>query len=978
MNDLNNSGVTHNTQSLKQGVSFNDKKNKNIKTGVETFQNMTDITNQTLKNNTYSNDEKNTNDANMNLNNKTIGDFNTLEKSVSDKTGNYYYRKDKSNPYLNKVISFSNGKLFYVTNQGIAKYISQDIKNKTLGKNGCTSTITKINIPWSSTYLNVGVVIPLSPTLITGSPLKSEQACGNEGNNLYVNSIVTSETSKYEGCYSDDLKHPLMTFIGGTPPEVLNIAASGMSSGIVNGNFTEPKINNNSYTYMNTSSGVPGWSEFYAVLVNSAGAWGYPQPYPKGFQCASLQCYPPWNQVHSISQVVNFDVGDYNLRFYTCGRNCCDGSGQSNPINVFLGNTLIYLNQPKFTWIEIVVPFTIKTAGKQKITFVCANKTYVDRSTAIQGVSIDNLKVIGESYIQVQDGVYDNSFCKQSAIDGGYKYYALQNVNPTTQKGYCAVSNNFVSATMNGPASKIGGVVSLWESKTNISGSIGSLTNRGTLSVVNPSGATIFNTPLSSNTSSDYIGCYVDKSSRAIPLYNGGSQTYNYDTCKDVAIKTSSQYFGLQNANSSGINAQCVTTNSLNSAMKYGQANNCKTISGLTVGSGWSNAMYTSELNNKYILTVEDNGNLTIHKGSNPSDKQELLWESTTGGKSQVANPLFVASKGKYANNWIVGGSTLAAGDFVGSPSGTAYLIMQSDGNLCLYTSLKSTTACLSLKNGTMGGDAGINALYSLDEVGNKSKVTNIMYVDENSSLYSYPSKNVNLTTDFTKMTNYVVTGNAISGSNGSCINSSIDNCKKKCNNNPKCYGFTYFSKDKNGWLKGKGMNPIASSPDMNYETYVKNRGVKEGFVGYTRPVTNISSVKLQNYINSKSNITNKKINSLSGKTLHEDDGMILDTETKMNDLSTTINDVNLSLKNKINNLNNQSLENSSTIPTYSKEYYDIINSQSLKLSNSINNINGIVSDSNIVVIHKSSMYIFWSIITIIMIIILIRIISMR
>ena len=303
---------------------------------------------------------------------------------------------------------------------------------------------------------------------------------------------------------------------------------------------------------------------------------------------------------------------------------------------------------------------------------------------------------------------------------------------------------------------------------------------------------------------------------------------------------------------------------------------------------------------------------------------------------------------------------------------------MQSDGNLCLYTSLKSITACLSLKDGTMGGDAGINALYSLAEVGDKSKVTNIMYVDENSSLYSYPSQNVNLTNNFTKMSNYAVTGNDISGSNGSCINSSVDNCKKKCNNNPDCYGFTYFSKDKNGWLKGKGMNPIASSPDMKYETYVKTRGVKEGFVGYTRPITNISSVKLKKYDNSNYDIKYNNLNSLSGKTLHEDDGIILDTENKINDLSTTINDVNLSLKNKISNLNNQSSENSSTIPTYSKEYYDIINSQSLKLSNSINHINGIVSDSNIVVIHKSSMYIFWSIITIIMIIILIRIISMR
>ena len=566
MNVLNRSVVTHNTQSLKQGVKFNDKKNKGIKVGVETFQNMTDITNQTLRNNTYSNVEKNTNDTNMELKNKTIGEFNTLEQNVSNKTGDYYYRKDKSNPYLNKVIAFPTGELFYVTNQGIAKYISQDIKSDTLGKNGCTSTITTINIPWSSTYLNVGVVIPLSPTLITGSPLKSGQACGNEGANIYVNSIVSSETSKYEGCYADDLKHPLMTFIGGTPPEVINVSASGLSSGIVNGNFAEPIINAGSYTYLNTASGVPGWSEFYAVLVNNAGAWGYPQPYPKGPQCVSIQCYPPWNQVHSISQLVNFDVGDYNLRFYTCGRNCCDGSGQSNPINVFVGDNLIYLNQPKFTWIEIVVPFTIKTSGKQKITFVCASKTYMDRSTAIQGVSIDNLKVIAEHQVFIQDGVYDNAFCKQSAIDGGYKYYALQNVNPSTQKGYCGVSNNYVGATMNGPAKSVGGAFNLWQSGTNIPGSIGSLSNRGTLSVVNPSGATIFNSPTNAEDNA-YVGCYIENTDwwftdkvgnptpgKAMTYAKGncdsnGCNAWAYTTneCKEMAIKGNYRFRAFSN-----------------------------------------------------------------------------------------------------------------------------------------------------------------------------------------------------------------------------------------------------------------------------------------------------------------------------------------------------------------------------------------------------------------------------------------------
>ena len=46
----------------------------------------------------------------------------------------------------------------------------------------------------------------------------------------------------------------------------------------------------------------------------------------------------------------------------------------------------------------------------------------------------------------------------------------------------------------------------------------------------------------------------------------------------------------------------------------------------------------------------------------------------------------FSIVKGKYGKNWIAQGSVLAAGDFIGSNSGSMALIMQSDGNLVLYT----------------------------------------------------------------------------------------------------------------------------------------------------------------------------------------------------------------------------------------------------------------------------------------------------
>ena len=66
--------------------------------------------------------------------------------------------------------------------------------------------------------------------------------------------------------------------------------------------------------------------------------------------------------------------------------------------------------------------------------------------------------------------------------------------------------------------------------------------------------------------------------------------------------------------------------------------------------------------------------------------------------------------------NWVSNGSTFAQGDFIGSTNGQTYLIMQSDGNLVLYTSTTSS------KCGNVGGKntgaQDTNALYQLKNIG--------------------------------------------------------------------------------------------------------------------------------------------------------------------------------------------------------------------------------------------------------------------
>lgn len=182
-----------------------------------------------------------------------------------------------------------------------------------------------ININYSGKDYDVpGKILDTNPSLIVGTPMQSGQSCGNEGTNVYVNSILSSNVEPtYSGCYTDNSSAPSMTFVGGSPP------AQGS---IVNGNFSQPAISNNTYQYITGTSQVPGWN-FNAVLINNSTAWGYPIPYPSGNQCACIQ------KTQEMSQTLDLSVGKYTLTFFAAGRNCCDGSGLSNPIKISLDGT---------------------------------------------------------------------------------------------------------------------------------------------------------------------------------------------------------------------------------------------------------------------------------------------------------------------------------------------------------------------------------------------------------------------------------------------------------------------------------------------------------------------------------------------------------------------------------------------------------------------------------------------------------------
>ena len=128
-----------------------------------------------------------------------------LEKYQSAQTGlmsttNNYLEDSKTNKFAGKNVGFSNGAIGYVSDLGIFKWFQDpDAYNKTAGKNGCPSVASQINDTGTIDYAKTGSVSTSIPSVKNGSAMISGQSCGNEGKNVFVNTMTNKPSSQYMG-----------------------------------------------------------------------------------------------------------------------------------------------------------------------------------------------------------------------------------------------------------------------------------------------------------------------------------------------------------------------------------------------------------------------------------------------------------------------------------------------------------------------------------------------------------------------------------------------------------------------------------------------------------------------------------------------------------------------------------------------------------------------------------------------------------
>lgn len=347
---------------------------------------------------------------------------------------------------------------------------------------------------------------------------------------------------------------------------------------------------------------------------------------------------------------------------------------------------------------------------------------------------------------------YSQQSCAMEAIKGGYKYYGLQNgVNGNSQ---CFAGTDLNQATQYGISTTLNSV-KLWSTNTaNGQRNVAKITRSGTLTVTSPSGQILYTSP---NAPGDCIN--EGKINSIVATYGGNCnwRPLNID-CGGYGPGTYNVPYGNANnlltamARQNPISFNYIAANGFNGdpayccAKKFDYSYKCGNVtkSGrVTAGQNINFNCNTEYEKCVFYLTLQNDGNMCIYRGTDPNNNKGAVWFSMTNGKQQDPNSEWTALKGKSKTNYLSSNMTLNSGEWIGSTNGSLLLYMQSDGNLVLYTS-SPISNCTQGSDGKKYGGGWTNAVYEIAEQGYPALVGKVGYINEDAILSEYPKSMIN------------------------------------------------------------------------------------------------------------------------------------------------------------------------------------------------------------------------------------------
>jgi len=912
---------------------------------------------------------KNTNQTNLNdleqaqqKYNDLIQQYTKIQQKISNSSLGSVNRLSPNNPYLNKTVRFSTGHICYVTNQGVVKWIpSMEIWNST----NVPKKYTDINLPF--TFIE-GATIPTNPPVIVGTPLKMGESIGNEGLNVYASKLINNSSSKYIGCYNDKPPSTNISFVpimNSTNTNGFQSYSSSVYDGNTNGSFgpwtafdknpntfwhsqesssTNYNFNTGIYQGQNSVNGMRG--EFLQINMP-----GVNTPSAQNTIVTQYSITPRLNMLKVRSPNSWYVLGWKNSQWYVVDRQ------QNN--NFISGEPKVY---------------NVSSPGAYSAYILLVDKVGNDNETQDRGsVQIAEWNLFTSSdYTMTDDkramiwnpsaiGYTSLDKCQEYAVENGYKYFGLQDVR-TDGTAACLVSNDMDKTQIYGDASIERTLIQLWTSNTSSDSNSwiqlvgdGSLTvsdsskmlfttggvkgceSRGTLTVQTATYGGNCKAPIGNVTDKvSKMGCNLVESC-SIPISNStfGDPVPGCGKGFDITYSCGSIPFSKHLDYAEG---QTIIMDDCKKYMK----DNCQ-----------------------FYLILQDNGNMSIYRGIDPSNNTDSnrIWSANTSGQQKAANPDWVASKGKFGRNYITTGQGLGSGEWIGSTDGSLKLMMETSGNLVLYTS-ETKSGCKVINNKTYGGSY-INAVYQLNNAGNRNTLGKVGYIDSDSRLMLYPDSMLETSN------NYQIFPDSDSGGNdiSNLTVKDQNECQTACNNNTECRAYT--SVGTSCWLKNKNTYPKSGKAYATGSTLgVRLPGLK-GSTTCSNKIVDVDTIQFDNYIKGTEMTSNTQCNpsivsdqdrvefdNIKSQLITLGNDIVSKTENLYNQDNNTFENLNINKEQFKKNIEKYKLTNIKIKKELNLQDNNIEGMQNLD----INDVNGMLNDSDLRVLQQNYSYIMWSI----------------
>jgi len=540
-------------------------------------------------------------------------------------------------------------------------------------------------------------------------------------------------------------------------------------------------------------------------------------------------------------------------------------------------------------------------------------------------------------------GIYDLEQCKNAAIREGKQYYALQNVNPNTNLGYCAIGNDLNKIKVNGESYKL---EPIWSSNTkDTQATYAKLTTNGTLTVRDDVDNEYFTSPNGSKCAQIYSET-IDRDSAGNDLES--NLRMDLDTCKKKCDNEPQCNGVVMDTKSNKI---CWTKHG--DLKITGKFNSQRAIYKKTVDT---------EKCENYLLLQD--GTISIYRGV-PYDKNSIfVWKADTKSVSQKKqNPKFVSSKCKFGVPFLKTNQILYKGDWISSSDGSLLLRMENDGNLVLYTFVTNCASkTINNKDLYFGGNLA-NAVYDLgeDSIGIQSNMGKVAFIDADSQLYPYPSSNITNSNTYSSIINNAnIDGNDIPGA--AVTNVSLDKCIDVCNRYENCNAFVYDTNGPNAVCLPKNVNQkdLYSAknvkPSNNSYLYIRDKKPLNVPSGVSDKVFNVNTIAYDNYFNTR------KVPESGGLA-----NFISPQKNQMSKLQNNINSIVNNLGNNVDAIETRVLKPIEGFEG-SRLFYDNIKEseknirQYKEIEKIMPNIDNMLNDSNIVTLQENYSYMLWSI----------------